>query len=227
MPTPPAGAALKEDKRGEILADMIAATNLNICNIGNEPTFVRGASRTHIDITLASENLMSHVKNWRVSDEESLSLHRYIMYEVKEKSPRRAQQVCTGWQIKKLNMGKLKLAVKAESDSRQANWQTAAAGAEGYCSKLTHIADKCMPRRNGKHKKPPVYWWSEEIAQLRRDCIKFKRSYQRKRKKRNEQECTDEARRYKESRKSLVKEIKIAKEKCWQQLCLEVERDPW
>ncbi|KAL5239004.1 hypothetical protein ACI65C_006414 [Semiaphis heraclei] len=157
----------------------------------------------------------------------SYRCHTYIMYEVKENSPRRAQQVCTGWQIKKLDMGKLKQIVKAESDSRQASCQTAAAGAENYCSKLTHIADKCMPRRNGKHNKPPVYWWSEEMAQLRRDCIKCKRSYQRKRRKRNEQECTEEARLYKESRKSLVKEIKIAKAKCWQQLCLEVERDPW
>lgn len=91
----PSWGSPKEDKRGEILADMIATTNFNICNIVNESTFVRGASRTHIDIALASKNLMSHVKNWRVLDEESLSLHSYIMYEVKEKSPRRAQQVCT------------------------------------------------------------------------------------------------------------------------------------
>jgi len=53
-----------------------------------------------------------------------------------------------------------------------------------------------------------------------------RRNYQRKRRKRNEQECTEEGRQYKESRKPLVKEIKIAKEKCWQKLSLEVERDP-
>lgn len=149
----PSWSSPKEDKRGEVLADMIAATNLNIWNIGNEPTFIRGASRTHIDITMASENLTFHVKNWRVLDEESLSLHRYIMYELKEKSPRRVQQVCTGWQNKKLDMGKLNIAVKAESDSKQAHWQTAAAGGENYCSRLTYIADKCIPRRNDKHKK--------------------------------------------------------------------------
>lgn len=40
----PSWGTPKEVKRGEILAEMIAATNLNICNIGNEPTFVRGAS---------------------------------------------------------------------------------------------------------------------------------------------------------------------------------------
>lgn len=41
------------------------------------------------------------------------------MFGVKERSPRRTQQVCTGRQIKKLAMGKLKLAVEAERDSRQ------------------------------------------------------------------------------------------------------------
>jgi len=54
----------KENKRGEILVDMIAATNLNIRNIGNEPTFVREPSRTPMDIILI--NLMTHVKNCRI-----------------------------------------------------------------------------------------------------------------------------------------------------------------
>lgn len=72
-----------------------------------------------------------------------------------------------------------------------------------------------------------MYWWSEHIATLRKQCISCKRSYQRKRKKRNEWECTTEAEKYKLSRKNLVQAIKIAKEKCWMDLCREVDNDPW
>jgi len=50
---------------------------------------------------------------------------------------------------------------------------------------------------------------------------------QRKRKKHNEQGCAEETREYKESRKALVLEIKSVKDRCWQELCREVERDPW
>lgn len=65
-----------EDARGRMLKDMISSTNLNICNIGNEPTFVRGSSRTHIDLTLASDDLIPIVKNWRVSAEEKRGIQK-------------------------------------------------------------------------------------------------------------------------------------------------------
>jgi len=81
-----------EDARGSLLADMIAANSLCVCNKGNEPTFVRGNSRTHIDITMASENMVSHVKDWTVLDEESLSLHRYITYSIECRGKRTIQQ---------------------------------------------------------------------------------------------------------------------------------------
>jgi len=60
----------EEELRGELLVDMILATKLYACNTGNEPTFVRG-----IDVTMIKEELMSYVENWRVLDEESISLH--------------------------------------------------------------------------------------------------------------------------------------------------------
>lgn len=198
-----------------MLIDMASATNLNVCNEGNKPTFVRGPTGTHIDVTFASEGIIPKVNNWRVIDEESLSLHKYILFEIKSKQKRSALQICTGWQIKKFNMEKLKQAMNCEmNEAQQIQQMTATDGAESYHNMLLRVADKCMPRRNGEYKRPPAYWWSDEISNLRKTCFKSKRAYQRKRRKRNEQDCENEARQYKASRKSLALAIKKAKEKC-------------
>lgn len=72
----------EEDKRGSLLADTIAANNLSVCNVGNAPTFVRQSSRTHIDVAFASDKVMQDIKRWRVLDEETLSQHRYILFDI-------------------------------------------------------------------------------------------------------------------------------------------------
>ncbi|XP_074035249.1 uncharacterized protein [Leptinotarsa decemlineata] len=70
------------DRRGEYLADWVQALNLTVENKGNIPTFVRGAQNSIIDITLSTQKMASKVTDWRVSTEESMSLHRHIFFKV-------------------------------------------------------------------------------------------------------------------------------------------------
>ncbi|KAE9536822.1 hypothetical protein AGLY_006884 [Aphis glycines] len=55
-----------EDERGALLADRMASMDLTVCNKGGSPTFVRGNSGTHIDITFASSRLALKVCEWEV-----------------------------------------------------------------------------------------------------------------------------------------------------------------
>jgi len=71
-----------EDERGVLLTDLIASMDLIACNQGESPTFVRGNSGTFIDVTFVGSQLVGKVKNWKVLDEESLSLHKYITFDV-------------------------------------------------------------------------------------------------------------------------------------------------
>jgi hypothetical protein len=52
--------------------------NLSILNKGNEPTFVLRNRNKFIDLTLGTDKIGDLVTNWHVSDEISLSDHRYI-----------------------------------------------------------------------------------------------------------------------------------------------------
>jgi len=44
-----------EDRRGRAMADLLASAGLTVCNQGNAPTFVSEASRSQLDLTLATQ----------------------------------------------------------------------------------------------------------------------------------------------------------------------------
>jgi len=128
-----------------------------------------------------------------------------------------------------MNHEHLELAIITERWVNDGHWGTKSRDAEveDFASTMERFADKCMPRRSVNPKRPPVFWWTEEISELRKECIKRRRIYLRKRKKNGGIECDLEAGRYKDSRKELAMSIKTAKDKCWRELCEEVNRDPW
>lgn len=79
-----------EDAKGRALVDWAASLNLILCNHGDKPTFSivynGGTSRSHIDITFASECSVQLIREWKVLDQFTGSLHRYIFIEIS--SPR-------------------------------------------------------------------------------------------------------------------------------------------
>jgi hypothetical protein len=81
--------------------------DLHVCNIGDSPTFVRGASESFIDVTFASRALCQKVSNWRVLDVDSLSLHQYITFDISRITASVSQPPPTGWSWRKLDGEKL------------------------------------------------------------------------------------------------------------------------
>ncbi|GJQ68737.1 hypothetical protein Trydic_g17269 [Trypoxylus dichotomus] len=68
------------NKRGESL---ITHTNgLVTLNRGNKPTFVTVSRAEVIDVTVCTPRFARWVKQWHVSDEPSLSDHRYIRFDI-------------------------------------------------------------------------------------------------------------------------------------------------
>lgn len=68
----------KNDKRGDVLMDMINSTGLVICNKGKQSTFNKG---TIIDLTMATPRTAQNMSKWMVLDRETLSDHYYILFE--------------------------------------------------------------------------------------------------------------------------------------------------
>jgi hypothetical protein len=62
--------------------EFLVSSNLNILNHGNEPTFFVFYRKEVIDLTLATNKIVNLISNWHVSDEPSLSDHRYICFQI-------------------------------------------------------------------------------------------------------------------------------------------------
>jgi hypothetical protein len=62
--------------------EFLVSSNLNILNHGNKPTFVVRNRKEVIDLTLGYNKIGGLVSNWHVSDEPSLSDHRYICFQI-------------------------------------------------------------------------------------------------------------------------------------------------
>jgi len=70
------------NQRGESLLEFILNNNLEILNVVNVPTFVTRVRSEVLDITLSSRSVASHINDWHVSPEESMSDHRIIRFNI-------------------------------------------------------------------------------------------------------------------------------------------------
>ncbi|CRK95004.1 CLUMA_CG008490, isoform A [Clunio marinus] len=69
--------------RGIKVLDFIIKENLILLNKGDIPTFVRGNSRTFIDITVSSKGLSDRLVDWQVDINRSGSDHNTIFFSLK------------------------------------------------------------------------------------------------------------------------------------------------
>lgn len=220
----------REDDRGRALADLMASVNLVACNDGEEPTFERvhrtGVSTSHIDVTFISEPDRQRLKNWRVREEPSGSLHNYISFELQPGLGHLARSnPGLRWAWRKADLHKLSLFLQSNDAMLEGD---AEAGASALGRHLTEACDASMPRGNYKGGKKPVYWWTEGIADLRRECLKTRRALKRGRRRGTAITVDDplgEA--YKAARRALNIAVKKSKRDCWSRLCNQVENDPW
>ena len=205
------------------MVEWIAQHDLVILNRGDKPTFEIQGYGSVLDLTLATPDIAINILKWEVSDNESLSDHNYLVFEVHEKVDPLLQKKDTEhrWNIKKLDAEKLRKA----TDKIAANNPNKTA--QELSRTLQKICNDSMPKKKQAHRSRPVYWWNEGIAVLRKDCIKKRRIYTR-----SKQRTTLEVNLrlwddYCVAKKKLRNSIKTAKRACWKTLCNDIDRDIW
>lgn len=205
------------DTRGDKVVEWLATMDLTTLNDGN-PTFVRGASHSHIDITLATNKIARKIKGWEVMEEESLSFHKYIGFSVegtrtKERTEKRRLL---------LNPRKFVEELEARRDRLSEG-----AGAKQLTQVIGEAQRAATTDSNGRNRTVP-YWWNMDIEAKRKGAIATRRRITRGR-ERNATEQEIEA--WEENLKALQKELKNlirkAKKHCWKELCEKVQHDIW
>jgi len=95
--------------------------------------------------------------------------------------------------------------------------------ANKLAARLEEACDQSMQQRKAWHH-APVYWWTEEIASLRRTCLRARRLVQRARGTANLSDCNSS---FKSAKKALKLAIQDSKRESYLKLCDELENDPW
>lgn len=222
------------DKRGQLVTELLASKDLVVVNQGIRPTFERGDASSIIDLTLADQEIARKITGWEVWDKESLSDHNYIHFTLlphpkNNTKAKTSNKPCSGWNVRKMDREQLKSETEAlkviqairarfQSSNENANQR-----AREVNSDLNTLCNATMPKKRHQrgNQRNPMYWWNEEIAELRKECLAAKRKFTRSR---GNQELKQELR---EVRNQLKQMIKKSKEKHWNDLILEVENDPW
>lgn len=218
--------------RGRIVLDMAARLRLVVINTGDKTTYRRpGFGESKPDVTLATENLAPRVRDWQVIEVENGSDHEYITYNISDDTARREnRRRITGWNVRKLDDERLMEDIN-NGLNRIRNERTypktkeeALDLTEVTMQLLKNACEASMPRKKIWNSKRSVYWWTEEIAEFRRKCLKHRRLYQRAKDK---PEARQRYAEYQLERKKMRDAIKISKRKCMEDLCKEIDNDPW
>lgn len=91
---------------------------------------------------------------------------------------------------------------------------------QNACDASTSRIDRHSPRES-------MYWWSEEIADLRRVSIQARREWSRTKRRGPLNITVEKQAAYRLAKKKLGSAIRKAKTKAWNDLLLTIDEDPW
>lgn len=92
---------------------------------------------------------------------------------------------------------------------------------------LREACDASAPRVYVRKPRRHVYWWCDEVEELRRQTIRARRLFGRSRSRGNRDEIDNARRIYKRKKAELNREIARAKERSWHELLAVIDEDPW
>lgn len=215
----PAWGAPITDKKGEYWMNHITSSDMIVMNTGGEPTFIRGRSKSHIDVTIATKKMSRHIIGWEVLDIDSHTEHRYICFEI-----------VNG----RSNIGmRCKITEEVDWDTFEAcmKWTVDETGRTSHneCSKAIEEAYQNSLKRNKNRTLTKPYWWNRDIEQKRHMCNGTRRMLTRLAGRRlvDRRELIEIENKLKDLRRELKKMIQTSKKVHWRELQNELDNNIW
>jgi hypothetical protein len=120
------------------------------------------------------------VRSGPVTAEENLSDHKNIEIDIlKKKSEGEEPQAGNGarWKYEPSRMPRL-LSRLGQNYDKEKSGRTPV---EAFMTALKNAtSETLMKAHTGKHRRKPVYWWNDEIAAMRKRCMKARRTFTRR-----------------------------------------------
>ena len=202
------------NKRGEKMEEFIFQHNLAVNNKGNHFTFYNRRSQTIIDVTMSSQDLEDHIKEWEVKDNVQGSDHLLIEFiiTISIKLNYKSRNLRSGdWNLFQETLEEEILEIP-ECWTTQRLDKEAESFARGCWTALNRSHPERMIQNNPKK---PV-WWKDKLSKLNK---KVKTAFSRFRKTRSSEKYDD----LKKARRTYSKAIRTAKREGWKNFCNEAD----
>ncbi|CAB0037844.1 unnamed protein product [Trichogramma brassicae] len=175
--------------RASILLDSLALLDAVLLNTGDVPTFNGRQGSSIVDLTFLCETLTPRVLSWTVSGLYTHSDHQAIVFEIEDDGApsRPSTHRSYRWNARTLDVDRFSAVVSSASVAPG----TAEDMASSLMSVITGACDASMSKANPRRRREPVYWWTPEIADLRRSCLRARRLFQRSRGRHDEETHTE------------------------------------
>ena len=191
----------------------MAYLDVVLLKTGDVPTYERDGRTSIVDLTIVSSSLARQNNKWKMNDVFNLSDHRVISWEVaignSTKVPPHKKTNARGWKVSRFDPELFRTTLATEP----INANNAIEEAEEVMKSVVDACDATMLRKSTCNRPPLVYWWNNNIAALRKECIKLRRAKSRSRKERRNYEELNE--KNKRMQLELVKAIKASKKQYW------------
>ncbi|XP_018314211.1 uncharacterized protein, partial [Mycetomoellerius zeteki] len=220
----------RPNRRGDFLMGWMGLRGLHLINVRGEPTCVHPRGTSSVDVALATSAAARKITGWRVATElESLSDHRYILMDIGSAligtiTGGAALRIFPRWVTRNINRDLMEAA--AIFHTWEGGRDSVIRDARRLDEILRDISDVAMARK-GPTKRPSVYWWNEEIAELRRVCNARRRKLTRARSRPHPEDARPLWDGLREARRNLRRAINSSKAKLWKELVDDLDRDPW
>ena len=199
------------DGRGLKLEDFLFGHNLCLLNEGNSPTFETGVGKTCIDLTVASPQLATCIRDWQVHDEMHLSDHHLITANVRL----RVDKPDLGWKrnYKQADWSRFQNLVQNKLSAYEFPlfWtKNRVDDVTNYFNNaLIQSLDEVAPLRFYRGKSSKLRWFTPELDSLRKETRKAHNAARRN-------NCADLWDVYLTLRQQFKAECRKARHKSWQ-----------
>ncbi|XP_025161795.1 uncharacterized protein LOC112590191 [Harpegnathos saltator] len=222
----------RDDRRGEVTADWAVGLGLHIMNDGKKSTFVGSRGESIIDLSWATPSALRRVRTWRVAEElESLSDHLIIEMELSVTPdglrPRNTDGPRPGrWALAQLNREDLEISLMGSTWPQWKDGQDLDSEVMEVMQVLALACDASMPRVRACPKRC-AWWWTDQIAELRRRSVHLRRAFRAVRWDADPEVTLAARREFCAAAKELRNAIGVARGKGWDDLLLSLDADPW
>jgi ribonuclease HI len=208
--------------RGRLMEDYLAGQNLITANRSSEPTWESRGLKGWNQLTITSPPVNSHVINWRVSRDESLSDHKILLFELGTLEPliihhRHPRYTTNNISWSKFDNHFLRSNQIIHNDIKNLTSETELLQSIDQLN--IHITETC--ETNLRRKKAIINawitWFNPELEQERTTVNRLCRRWKRSKGSKDLRDLLEVQ--YNTARKQYGKHLRDAKKESWRQFC--------